>query len=365
MYYRVSKLFKELSDKTDQIMSKQQMETEVTDFDLTNLEMIIRDIHNSEEFKYLKEHFPSQAQVKRVLLDKSMKLLEEFKKIETSTKINSRVFNNYDTKNNRQKRVLSLEKFYNRTRNSEISIGQSGLRNSSSVLLHPKMKINSVFPGKDLKGGFSNNQIDSSLSTRSGFENKLRQKEKEIIQKLSARPTGFEKKRISGQELIEINRTPRGTNFNVSRELPPSKNAFISHEDLDDRGKKLISQDQLHIPNSFEVVNNKLEKTIKLRKKRALDNYSMNNQISSETDYTKGSRNTNEFMNNEGTTLRTASTNFQMEYAQDNTSILENMKLSPKEIKINDIGLFDGQVKAMSMISPNKFNLLNGSFPGK
>lgn len=156
MFKIISTMFNDLNAKTDTIVTKIETQTEVTEYDLTNLKMIIMDIQLSPHFKSMKLHYPDRASIKQKMLEASQNLLKEMKSPdEKSEKINSKVFNDYDTTNSRKKRVLSVEKFYNKSRASELSHGNI-LKSSNSLMFNSKHK-----------------QINSSLGSSKGYINKL------------------------------------------------------------------------------------------------------------------------------------------------------------------------------------------------
>ena len=131
MYQKVQNLFQQLQEQTDVIMSKRNLSTDISEFDITSLALILADIEMSPEFEHMRRHTPSAISSKSQLLTHSREMLREFRKNggQTQNKISSSLFQQYDTRKNQHQRALSLEKMYpNNQQNS----------NSKSLLLTAK-----------------------------------------------------------------------------------------------------------------------------------------------------------------------------------------------------------------------------------
>lgn len=117
MYQKVQNLFQELQERTDLIMSKRGLSTEITEFDITSLALILADIEKSKEYEHLRRHTPSAVSSKSELLTQSRELLRELRKRGggkgyDGRRIVSSLFQCYDTRKNRYQRALSLERIY-------------------------------------------------------------------------------------------------------------------------------------------------------------------------------------------------------------------------------------------------------------
>ena len=214
MFERVFKLFQELQTKTDVIHSKKKADIQITEFDTMNLELIIQDIIKSPDYNYLQQHFPKEIAHKERLLKISGNLVQEVKKMESSKgelvgigKKESRVFKDYDTKTNKQKRAASLEKFYNRMRNSEVSNGQSSLKNSSSVFLLNKLRANGNHMGRLSRGNSGERNV-----------HKLRRVETRTYNRTDLPPQLFNPKTTTENSLLT------STPYTMTQETTPSSN---------------------------------------------------------------------------------------------------------------------------------------------
>lgn len=114
MYQKVQNLFQELQEQTDVIMSKRNLSTEISEFDITSLALILADIEKSPEFEHMRRHTPNAISSKSQLLTHSREMLRELRKggAQAQNKISSSLFQHYDTRKNRHQRALSLEKIY-------------------------------------------------------------------------------------------------------------------------------------------------------------------------------------------------------------------------------------------------------------
>ena len=217
IFEKVVLLFKDLNKYTDVVSSKKKANLLISDFDITNLEMIIRDIQKSPDFDYVQKRFSKEISPKKKLLELSIRILEEVKKMERqgetaeAVKQESRVFRDYDTKTSRQKKAASLEKFYNRIRNSEVSGSQPSLKNSSSVFL--------------FKGGRNamKNQLNRSSKGTSRDKNQMRPPQMPLKKSIRSEPHAHLLLPKTGNESSLVHSIP----YTTTQETTPSSNPQV------------------------------------------------------------------------------------------------------------------------------------------